>query len=727
MRKIILFLVFILYGLLVSAQNIDVKSFKALPSDMTASSREGRHIDQNGEVAALIRVVTTESGFSFEGGSLGIIDTRQQVSEIWVWVPRGLRKISIFHPYLGVLRDYVFPVEIEAERTYEMTLVTGKVETKVRPSVTEQFLVFNVTPKDAMVTVDDVPWPVNDGVAQKLVPFGTYEYRIEAPDYHTSAGKVTVNDANQKSLVKEDLRPAFGYLKVEGDNAILSKSSIYIDNASSNKAIHDAVPVPSGSHKVRVVHPMYKPYEQSVSIKDDETYTLKIDLNANYSTVTIMVDADAEIYVNDERKGLRSWTGDLVAGNYLIEGRMKNHNNTNLRIVVTDDMNGQVIQLDPPTPITGRLVLSSTPSMATLFVDDEPMGETPMQLNDLIIGEHRLRLEKAGFASSSKTVVIEEGQTLSLEEQLESGGNVMVKTDREGDEIVVDGTYVGLTPMSLPLGFGTHTIKVTRDRATDSKTVEITPHTGDQELMFGFGRLVTIRTDHDGDQLTVDGKPAGTSPLTIDLSFGMHTVQAKRDNRYAEKEIHVFRSGGVTEHYLVLRRESASHFVSSGVNFVTINYGYGSAPQSSFGFSVGSVNRFGWFFTAMSNFQFDALRYEYTSDASGYVAGELPEYTGASCTTRLSLMAGAVAQLIGPLCARAGVGYGSRVKSWYTADGELVRVADDSFRGLDASVGLQLNFKGLVLSLEAVTTNFQIVEGRLGIGYCWKRNKQLRL
>ena len=47
------------------------------------------------------------------------------VGEVWVWVPYGSRKITISHQQLGVLRDYRYPVEIEAKRTYEMVLTTA--------------------------------------------------------------------------------------------------------------------------------------------------------------------------------------------------------------------------------------------------------------------------------------------------------------------------------------------------------------------------------------------------------------------------------------------------------------------------------------------------------------------------------------------------------------------------------------------------------------------------
>ena len=123
-------IVFIVGALLLTvgalAQNISVKSFQPLPMDMTATSLEGKRLDQNGKAAALLKVVTAETGFTFEGGKLGVVDTQQQIGEIWVWVPYGMRKITIRHPKYGALENYYMPFDIESERTYELILAVAK-------------------------------------------------------------------------------------------------------------------------------------------------------------------------------------------------------------------------------------------------------------------------------------------------------------------------------------------------------------------------------------------------------------------------------------------------------------------------------------------------------------------------------------------------------------------------------------------------------------------------
>ena len=102
--------------------DISVKSFRKLENDLDARVHNPL-TDQNGEVCAIIKVVTTQTGFLFDGGSMGIVKTVQKPAEIWVYVPWGLKRLTITHPQLGLLRDYMIPVSIEKATVYELVLV----------------------------------------------------------------------------------------------------------------------------------------------------------------------------------------------------------------------------------------------------------------------------------------------------------------------------------------------------------------------------------------------------------------------------------------------------------------------------------------------------------------------------------------------------------------------------------------------------------------------------
>jgi len=731
MRRVLPILTLLFIAVSAVAQNYKVLSMEDLPQDMTA--RDEMRKDENDQQCAVLKIVTqnispeNREGFYFEPDWGSYVEYRDiKGGEIRVWVSPGLKTLNIRHDRLGswVLRVSNYGIKVEPLHTYKIMIegLTPKDDGQGKPVVTQQFLQFNVDPKDAMVTVNGTPWQVMDGVASQRVNFGRYKYRVVADDYHAEEGTVEVHDSEKKVVKEVSLKPAFGFLKIEGDQNVLSKSSIFIDNTNGADALKAPKKLASKQYKVTVVNSMYKTFERTVTIKDGETTPLRVDLNANYSTVTLQVDADAEIYVDNEYKGTRSWTGDLVAGSYVMECRMKNHRPTSVRNSITDNMSGQTIKLKAPTPIHGVLAVSSNPPMAKIFLDGKPMGEeTPAQFNSVLIGEHTLRLEKSGCATLTKTITIEEGKTLTIEEKLDTGRNITVKTDRSGDKVYVDGNYIGETPYNVPMGFGQHTVRVVRNGNKQEKKIEVTTKSRDSELFFEFGRLIRITTDQNGDMITVDGLAVGTSPVSVDMTFGKHVIHAQRGKKYADKDIVVQKDGGETTHRLVLHGESASRFVERGVNFVTLDGSYDLESLAGFGFSVGSVKKVGWFVTAMSNFSFGALDYGYTSDANGLVDGYYPNYIGESYTTRYSIMGGMLVKLGGPVYFRFGAGYGERVKSWTTTEGYMVRISNDSFSGLDATAGLQLNLKGFTMSLDAVTSSFNTLEVKLGLGYCWKR------
>ena len=107
------------------AQGMKVVEFKLLENDLTANTRGTEKMDQNGERAALIKIQTPERGFTFDGGSLGIVATEEHAGEIWLYVPRRAQKLIVQHPAFGVMRDFFYPIPVSGGRTYEMLIDIG--------------------------------------------------------------------------------------------------------------------------------------------------------------------------------------------------------------------------------------------------------------------------------------------------------------------------------------------------------------------------------------------------------------------------------------------------------------------------------------------------------------------------------------------------------------------------------------------------------------------------
>lgn len=149
--------------------------------------------------------------------------------------------------------------------------------------------------------------------------------------------------------------------------------------------------------------------------------------------------------------------------------------------------------------------------------------------------------------------------------------------------------------------------------------------------------------------------------------------------------------------------------------FVTLN---GSYAPLSMGFSVGQVKRFGWFVSAMTNGSFTGMGNLPQADAQGFLDdGHLPMYNGTKATDRLSVIAGGMMRVVEPIYVRVGVGYGVRNLCWQDKEQQWYKIKGYCLQGVDVSAGVQAHLGGFVVSLEAVTTNFQTVEGKAGVGY----------
>ena len=217
--------------------------------------------------------------------------------------------------------------------------------------------------------------------------------------------------------------------------------------------------------------------------------------------------------------------------------------------------------------------------------------------------------------------------------------------------------------------------------------------------------------------VTVNGEqwPLSDGIAQKAVEFGKYGYQIE-----AEDYIPVSDSAEVVDAENMVLKEISLKPIEYRSNFVTLNAAYSPMPQMSYGFAFGSVKRVGWFVTAMYNFDVRALHPDLMTDENNLVDGEYPSFSGRTCDTRISAMAGMIVKLGGSVCFRMGAGYGVRVKCGYTNDNMLVRISQDSFTGVDATAGIQLNFKGFTVSADAVTTNMQTIEAKVGVGYCWR-------
>jgi len=159
------------------------------------TAREHIKQDERGRQCAVLRIATQNitpkqrEGFHFDCDWNSFVVERQIVEgELWAWVSPGLKTLKI-KSELGNMDLHManYGLTVEALHTYKITIrgtMPLALQEQVNISPTQQYLVFQLSPANAVLEVDGQLWEVGpDGTAMKFVDFGTYSYRVQAPNY----------------------------------------------------------------------------------------------------------------------------------------------------------------------------------------------------------------------------------------------------------------------------------------------------------------------------------------------------------------------------------------------------------------------------------------------------------------------------------------------------------------------------------------------------------------
>ncbi|NOQ26670.1 MAG: PEGA domain-containing protein [Bacteroidales bacterium] len=414
MRFSLLFLIlFMLSVTHIYSQNISVKSFRMLEKDMDARINYSK-TDQNGEKCAIIKVVTTELGFVWEGDALGIVKTDFKTSEYCLYIPRGAKRLTIKHSKLGMVRDYIYPVPIKEATVYEMVLTTAKVTTIVEEyEVPTQWLVINSEPEGADVYINELYVGITPYSGKKEI--GKYTYRIEKGLYHPEAGVMELTAEIKKEL-NLTLKANFGYVKINTSpeqDALVEIDGFPKDQETpftSDKLL-------PGKHLATLKKLMFEPRTIEFEIYEGETTELNLDLEPTFATINITTDPKTDIYIDDVRKGFGSYSERLMPGVHTFEAKKEKYiSDKKQQQLFTGDNKSFSLHLIAKT---GNVDINSNPFGAEIKIDGKSNGKTPSTIKNLLIGEHKVIIEKSGYDLITKKIFIKENKTITVDETLE--------------------------------------------------------------------------------------------------------------------------------------------------------------------------------------------------------------------------------------------------------------------------------------------------------------------
>jgi hypothetical protein len=211
------------------------------------------------------------------------------------------------------------------------------------------------------------------------------------------------------------------------------------------------------------------------------------------------------------------------------------------------------------TTLVGKIDIHTTPPGATVLLDGDTIGTSPVTLSNVAPGTHTLVIKKTGYTDYQATVMVSPLKTKFVSATLRQAsgtttgtGSVYVSSTPTGATILLDGTSKGTTPATLSgISTGTHTLVIKKTGYTDYQT-SVTVSAGKTVSVAATLQALTasgsisVSSSPTGATILLDGTSKGTTPATLSgISTGTHTLVIKKTG-YNDYKTSVTVSAGKT-------------------------------------------------------------------------------------------------------------------------------------------------------------------------------------
>ena len=239
MRRGLILLMMIALATLANAQQMGIEDFSRLKRPFWKRSKVT--VDKQ---KAIIDLYTQEKGFAFTANGKEAAEAEEGDGVITVKVPTKTHHLTIKHPQYGTLTWRVPVKYLKRKKHYRATLLATDSTKKYK--LKEQWVQFEVSPKNAIVHMDTTIILLRDGLMAKYLPLGKHTYQVEAPFYEELTDSFELADS-AKTMLNIALQPTYSYLTVSTQ---MPKADLRVDGVSINKQEETSTRLIPGEHRL---------------------------------------------------------------------------------------------------------------------------------------------------------------------------------------------------------------------------------------------------------------------------------------------------------------------------------------------------------------------------------------------------------------------------------------------------------------------------------------------
>ena len=420
---------------------IDGGSFRAVQTDaLTGVNIDPIGLDHSRQACARVKIkfdrMTKEEIEALDVKMVSNTDlTKQKVAQyfdnvlILEMTAKPNTRFYVVHPNFGESNEVTLNLEGNCE--YEMLASLNQTYS----------IIVNSNVANADVYIDGVfkgKTDSSNSLTIKEVMIGGHKLKVQYGKV-SSEQDIEVNDGSisfRQSVNTAANEPQFVVFTVEPQSAVVTiDGKHYTLTEGAMRAVLDG-----GTYNYTVSAVGYHSQNGTFTVAGSKV-TKNITLSADAATVTLAVADNAEIWVNGERVGAGRWSGKLNSGAYIFEARKAGHRTTTTSKHITSAQPVQSYTLETPTPIVGSIMVDGTPINADVALDGKAVGQMPLKLSNLLVGEHKVTVSKSGYQPYSATITVAEGKAASVNAALTKQTSQTSQTSSSGKIYKVGDYY----------------------------------------------------------------------------------------------------------------------------------------------------------------------------------------------------------------------------------------------------------------------------------------------
>lgn len=387
-------------------------------------------------------------------------------------------------------------------------------------------------------------------ISLELEP-GIYELMVTKPGYSKETKRIELKEDTMLTLIPK----AFGEVEIKTTPA----ARIYINNELYGISPLK-IKLPEGIYEIKFELDGYLPVKKQLVLKAFKSIEIHQTL-MKFGTLQIETKPKtAKVSMDGTLLGTTPLSTSVTPGKHSFKFELEGYLTQSTEVSVSQEPKRIFVELQP----SADLLVSGTPVNSKIFIDGSLKGFSPLNIEDLTVGEHRITIEATGFEILNEKVSLKKGENFFNYLLKKRSFPVSFKSSPVGSMLFLDGKFIDFTPLRVPIDYGVHEFKLKKDNLEWMCKVKISES---KDFFVNLNKSSTLILNSKQENTFVDlGNGPLRLPVIINLPEGAYKLTFANPN-FPNRTRYVMLEGGK------IRRMDVDMRGESYLNVVTIPQG----------------------------------------------------------------------------------------------------------------------------------------------------------